>query len=168
MGITTYSNLNCTLAWSQVDQQTLTKINDSGRVASDITFTDGSGSGAVNAVWHYSGVLPSGGSVTFDFQALSRTIFEETASIGFSKIRAIIIKNKSETAGEHITVAATGTTPFIDLFSGTGAYVIHPTAALPAANPLHGWTITSSNRKLSIADSSGQGVAYEIAVVGVL
>ncbi len=167
MGVTTTGNLNATISFVQLDTQNLSRISDVGSVSVDVSLPDGTGEQEINAIYHLSGVLPSGGSYTIDLLNLPREIFEEEVSVSFTKVRGIIIKNKSEVAGHNISVAATGVNSFTDLFNGgSGNFPVFPKYAFNQAKPLDGWTISNSNRYLAILDTSGHGTAYDLCIVG--
>jgi hypothetical protein len=167
LGVTTTGNFNATISFVQLDSQNLSRISDVGSVSADISLPDGTGNQQINTIYHLSGVLPSGGSFTLDLLDLSRDIFQETVSVLFTKVKGIIIKNTSTTVGHNITVAATGLNSLTDLFNGgSGNFPVFPLGAFVQSKAIDGWSISPSNRYLSIIDSGGFGTGYEIAIVG--
>ena len=169
MAVITTANFSNLLSWAVIDTNTHSRVVDIGEVSSDVSFVNYTGSipVSINSIWYESGILSSGGSHKVDLLAMSRDVFGEPVAISMSKIHAVIIKNASQVIGEDFSVAATGSTPFNDIFGG-GNYIVpvYPASALGFNNPLSGWDVDGTNNELFLVDG-GQGCSYEIAVIGI-
>ena len=146
-----------------------------------LTFSHGNATGQINYGAQYTGVLPSGGSVVFDFTAFPTEDFSLVGSANFSSgIKSIIIANTwkgPNNAGfpsgflssglASLCIAATGLNGFSGLFNGESGNV--------KVGPYGSWAITnfagilpsSNNKEITLIDCDGSGVSYELTFVGV-
>ncbi len=89
------------------------------------------------------------------------------ASFSFAKVRSILIRNRSTTSGQTITLgyATTTTNAWTSLF--TGQIVIQPSTATNQGlfvmlSPNDGWAVSSTNKLLSLVGSTTIQATIEI------
>jgi hypothetical protein len=168
MSIRTTGNLFAEITWTQIEEASLTKISDIGQVTQDSTLTNGTGNSQADAIWHDVRTLPQGSSESFNLTSLTRILFEQEGSMSFVNVKGIIVKNRSEEAGENLAVLATGSTPFDEPFNGgSGNMPVYPLCSLPLLNYIDGWLVDTNNKSISIVNNGSTGIVYEIAVIGV-
>lgn len=168
--VKTTANFSAFLSWSQLDTNNFSKAYDSGLVGSNIALINETGVNtdfAVNAPWHTDDVLSSGGTKIIDLMALPRDIFGETVTITMSKVRGLIVKNKSTISGETFTVSVTGSQGFSDLFGGNPYSIpVHPGSSVVFCNAIDGWDIDNTNNLIFLNDG-GAGCDYSVALIGI-
>lgn len=146
---------------------------------SDLTFTNGDGTGQINMGSAISGNLPSGGVTSYDFTSFPKAVFGSSINLDFSSgIKGItVVNNYNIPTGSggipmavadlpYINVNATGSNAFTELFNGESGNI--------KINPQGSWTFvdfvgrfpTASNKLVHLVDS-GSGVPYEITIIGV-
>lgn len=168
MATKTTANFATILSWSQIDTNTFSRVCDLGEVSTDLAFMNYTGSipSSIDSVWYETGVLPSGGSVKIDLQALSRVVFGETVTISLNRVMGLIVKNVNQTDGDVFSISTTGSNPFSDIFAGEEYTVpIYPAASLGFTKPTSGWAVTGANNEIFL-DDGGQGCSYEIGIIG--
>lgn len=167
MSLQTTATVQASIAWTQLDTQTLSRISDIGSVGMDNAITNGSGNEQVNMLWHDVITIPSGSTVTINCQSLIRNIFKQDVTVGFERVRAISIKNQEEDAGAYVLVHATGVDGLTGIFGGsTGRGICHPKCSIIFPNIIEGWAISATHRTLSIQDAANSGCSIEIAIIG--
>ena len=115
-----------------------------------------------------SGVLPSGGDQFFDFTALEKNVLNLNANVNFSRIKGIIVENRSTTLGYDINIHATGANAFDEIFNGeSGNVLVKPYGSYIYTDAINGAVVDSSNRHLTLNDVSGSGANWTLVVVGV-
>ena len=110
--------------------------------------------------------MPSGGSEVLDLFTLVRSLFGGTLDVSFSGgyINAITIENLSG-SGE-MRIGGSGASPFDEPFGGATGIPIPPNSAIGFSNVLLGWLVDSTKRHIQILDAGGNGLSYEIGIIG--
>lgn len=166
MAITSTTTFLNSLSYSFTQTDTGTARSESETVFASCPYTYGSGNFEVNLATVVTGVLPSGGSVTIDLTAVSKTYLGLTTSVGFSGIKGIIISNKSANSGWNMSVAATGSNPMTDIFNGgSGNLMIYPYSSFSFNNP-YGIRTSSTKKNITIRDVAGSGAYYSVGIIG--
>ena len=130
------------------------------------SFTYGTGDNQVTNGVSITGVLPSGGTVEFDLQAISQATFNATQNISFSGVKHFSVYNDSTTEGYDFTITATGTNAFTNIFNGgSGNLIVKPYSSF-SYNDVHTGTVVSSTNKSFELNDQGSGVNYKIMVLG--
>ena len=164
--------LSITATYNNKSSFTLTETNagesaslmDSKNLSSSYTY--GSGDNQVTNGVSITGVLPSGGTVEFDLQAISQTTFGSSQNINFSGVKHFSVYNDSTTEGYDFTVTATGTNAFTNIFNGgSGNLVVKPYSSFSYNDVYTGTVVTGSNKAFELNDQ-GSGVNYKILVLG--
>jgi hypothetical protein len=125
-----------------------------------ITFVDGAGASAMNAVYARERTL-SGAAEDLDLAGGLTDQYGGT--ITFVRVKSIYIKN---TGNANIVVGGDGSSPWATLLNSTGTLTLPPGAFFSAGTQdATGWTVTaSSGDLLQVAGTSGQ--TYEIIIGG--
>ena len=170
MSKTVSSSINVTVSYTQTQTQGSRSLTDTGSLVNTINFTNGSGSGQANDLYHTTGVLASGGRHVFDFAALNTSLFNYDATISFSggSVKVLAIENLSTGVAADIRIATTGSNALTSIFNGgSGNIPIKPAGSYVYTNKYSGIPITSSQRYLYLDDTGGLGASFEILVIGV-
>jgi len=167
MTITTTSIISNNITFTMIDSGSNSQT-ETASLNNAQTLTSGSGSLQANYGVIKSGTLPSGGKEYLDFRALNKTIFNADTTIQFSKIKSIVIENRSTDYNNDITVAASGANALTELFNGgSGNVQVKPYAVYQYSDPISGVTVDATNKDLRIDDVDGSGVNWRLIVVGV-
>jgi hypothetical protein len=159
-------DLDFTLRAVWKDTQDLGTIMDSPVLNLDDTLADGVGLDLADILWHDERTLAAT-SETLDLSALTRTVFGDSATVAFVKVKGFIIKNKATTAGFNLTVgnaASNGWTGWTN--PATATVAIGPNAWRGFWEPsLAGVAVSGTNKNVKI-DAGATSVTYRIFVIG--
>jgi hypothetical protein len=147
-------------------QKSLT-LSDAQNQANLYTYeASGSGAFTVSNVAGLTGLLESGLSTQIDLQSVNQQTIGSTQSISFTGIKHISIYNTSTTEGYDLSVQATGTNAFTNLFNGgSGNLLVKPYANFSYVDPYVGLEVSSSQRYLYLNDI-GSGTTYKVIIFG--
>lgn len=119
---------------------------------------DGTGSGKAQAHWHDRRTLAESASEDLDLSALPGP----HGTVSFTKLKVIIVRVATETAGAEISVGPASATPFAEVSAALG-----PNGILPVGNPVDGWAVTANtNDLLKVANTGTGSVTYDIVLIG--
>lgn len=167
MSITTTSIISSDISFTMIDSGSNSQT-ETATLNYSQTLENGSGSLQANYGVITSGTLPSGGKEYLDFRSLTKTVFNADTTIQFSKIKSIVIENRSTAYANDITVAASGANALTELFNGgSGNVRVKPYAVYQYSDPISGVTVDATNKDLRIDDVDGSGVNWRLIVVGV-
>ena len=131
-----------------------------------IDLANGTGADQANQVWTDTRTLTSGSTETLDLNAsLTNAIGE---SVTFTKIKAILIRNKACTT--TLSVGAAATNQFVAIFgSATDLVKILPGGVFLITSPdsTGAAVAAGSTDNLKIANSAGASCDYDIVIIGV-
>lgn len=167
MAATLTTNMTARLTWNFKEALDLSNVIDSSYVEYNVDMATGTGASTADKVWHDSRTLTTGTADNLDVNALTNSIYGNTVTSIFVKLRALIIVNTATTSGYDLTVG-NGTNPWIGPF-GSGAHTIAVPAngVLLLTNPVAGWTITNATGDvLKINNGSAGSITYKIALIG--
>ena len=140
-------------------------ITDTGKINYSENFTTGTGAGQTEEFWHDVRILTSGGVEQFDLTSLTQTILGGSVTKTFSKIKTLVVENKSDDA--DIGISMTGSNTWGEpLAYPTGIIKIHKNSPFIIASYRDGWTVDATNKVFQIHDLDGSGVTYHIATIG--
>ena len=148
---------------------------------SKITFSDGTGTGAVNMGAELTGTLPSGGSIDFNITSFEKSSYGVAGTVDFSSgVKAITVVNTysgglsgwpasgySPSDMPRLTLSATGVSGYSGLFNAdSGNLALRPYSTF-AFSDYVGIPVVGDQKVLTLTDLDGSGCSYEITVVGV-
>ena len=127
---------------------------------------DGNGSNQAEAVWHEeAATLADAASTTLDLTDLTRTVLDDTHTVTFLTVKALLIVNHDTSDGE-LLVGNAASDEWSEPFGADGDQArVPPDSPLLLANRPSGWNVDASNKNLKLAASSG-AVDYSIAIIG--
>ena len=140
-------------------------------IAGSLGWLNGTGSGAADRVYAFSGTLAST-TATIDLLGSLTDIYG--AALSFVEVRAIIIRNTSESAAKVVKLGGGSNPAFAGLFGATGDILLIP-AAGPTGLPFvwsagydgGGLVPVAGTGDILTLDSGAQTVTYEGIIVGV-
>lgn len=143
-------------------------FDDQGQFIFSKNFSDGSGAlGEVNQKWHNKWTLSSGEDTTLDLTSLSTTLFSTSITQSFTGIKDFLLLNNSTGVNYKVSVAATGSNGFTNLFNGeSGNLVIYPNSVMHYTAWTSGWNVTADNKELTVRDIGGQGAEVSMFLAG--
>ena len=135
------------------------------------------GSSEANLSVKQTGVLDSGSSVNIDLTSVEKQVFNAGSSCGgvgagsvaaqFSGVRFIGVVNDSTASGYDISITATGSNPFTDLFNGgSGNLLIKPSSFFAYNDPYGSLRTSTSSKNIQINDVGGSGANYTAIILG--
>lgn len=148
------------------DAQDFGNIVDSPTLNLDDTLADGIGLDQADIIWHDERTVTAAAE-TLDLTALTRTVFGDTATLNFVKVKGLVIKNKSTTAGENLTVGNAATNGWTGWTNpATATIAIGPNAWQGFWEPnLAGRAVSGTNKSLKI-DPGAATIVYRIFILG--
>lgn len=167
MATTLTTNLSARITWNFKESLDLSNVIDSSYLDYSLDMATGTGASLADKVWHDSRSLTTGTADNLDVNALTNSIYGNTVTSIFVKIRAILIVNLATTSGYDLTIG-NGTNPWIGPF-GAAAHTVtcHANGIWYMTNPVAGWTITNGTGDiLKINNGSAGTIAYKIALIG--
>lgn len=182
MALTLSSTLVTSLSWVQTDtQDNNARISDNGSLVvggvNGTGFSAGTGYGQVNTLFHDIRTIMSGsGSEQLNLSSLPRSLFGGSYDVSFSggTIKGLVIKNNSAGTGvsgvltnRDLIINGTGANGWSVPFGGATGIRIKPEAPFLLINK-EGWTVDASNTMINVQDSVGDGITYEVAIIGVV
>ena len=164
LSITATYNNKSSFSLTETNAGESASLSDSKNLSA--SFTYGTGDNQVTNGVSITGVLPSGGTVEFDLQAISQTTFNATQNISFSGVKHFSVYNDSTTEGYDFTITATGTNAFTNIFNGgSGNLMVKPYSSFSYNDVYTGTVVSSTNKSFELNDQ-GSGVNYKIMVLG--
>jgi hypothetical protein len=150
--------------FTETQSGTIRSENES--ITANRAYTYGTGNFEIDAAVKNTGVIPSGGSVVLDLNAMTNESFGITSTIAFSGIKTVTVYNTSTVQNRDINIRATGSNAFTNLFNGgSGNLLIKPYSSFTYNDP-YKLTVSSTQKNISLFDVSGSGATYEICVLG--
>jgi hypothetical protein len=159
------------LHWLFQESLDLATVTDTARLEYARSLGDGVSLDQADKLWHDQRTLASGASENLDLTALTNSVFGSTVTIGFVRVKALMIVNLATTANEDLAVGGAGSganawhAPFKN--DADARVVVAADSMLLWINKKHGWTvINNSSDILKIANDGLASVTYRIAIVG--
>ncbi len=114
-----------------------------------------------------TGVLDSGSYVNIDLTSIEKDSFNVDGVADFSGVRFIGVINDSTASGYDISITATGSNPFTDLFNGgSGNLLIKPSSFFAYNDPYGSLRTSTSSKNIQINDVGGSGANYTAIILG--
>jgi len=167
MTTTLQSSIAAQLGWTWTDQVGSSAIIDSNRFQFRKQLADGVDADEADAVWHVEDEpLAPGASVTFDLDALEQACFGDTITIPLSKVKALLVVNKS--ASGYLLVGAAAEDEWHAPFGAAGNTVkVMPDSPLLLVHSRDGWNVEPGSTALKIAAIGAESV-FDVAILGTL
>lgn len=134
-------------------------------VEPSIVLDNGTGANQADQVWHDTRTLTSGANETLDLNGV--LVNAIGASVTFTKIKVIFIRNKGTTA---LTVGGAATNTFASPFGAAAHTVkVQPGGMLLLVAPdVNGFAVVAGTGDLlQIANAAGASCDYDIVLIGV-
>ena len=157
--------------WSFQNPLALGTVSDVSKLAYTASLSDGTDANEVDKLWHDQRILSPTAYEDLDLTSLTNTVFGNTITISFAKVKLVLIINTSTTSGDDLLVGGAGSAnnawsaPFnADQDAKIG---LPADSTLLLMNKPTGWTVTNSaSDKLRIHNPTGNSITYKIALVG--
>ena len=157
------------LGWTWDDRVGASLITDSNRLDFDKSLAEGPGVDQADAVWHVEEqALAAGQSTTLELDALEQSRFGDTILVSLSRVKAILIVNRSTDSGRYLLVGGAPVDEWHAPFGAPGDTVkVMPDSPLLLANGREGWEVALGNTALKLAAVGGH-IGYDVAILGTL
>jgi hypothetical protein len=166
--VTTTATIKADVVFSQQQTYGFSASNLMLQGSTDYSVSLVSGSGIevreIDSIFNIGGLsIASGATGVYDLRSLSQSSFGTSYSVPLSGLKGLIIRNHATGVNEMLTLKATGTNAFTNLFhGGTGGPVgvkIPPGGAYFYSDPFWGTPVTASNSVLNLINvGSGSGI----------
>ena len=163
------SRIHAAVAWTWHDRLGDSPIIFSDRLQFVKDLADGSGDNQADAVWYVKNqTVLAGESITYDLDLLEQTMFGDTITVPFARIKGLLIVNKNSSGDGYLLIGGAATNEWDEPFGASGdTLAVMPASPLLLANVRDGWDVTSASRSLKIA-AVGNDVTFDISAVGTL
>jgi hypothetical protein len=164
-------DLKASLHWLYQEGLDLSTVSDAARFEYAKTLVDGTSTDQADRLWHDQRTLSTGASENLDLTALASSLFGNSLTFSFVRVKALLIVNLATAANEDLAVggAGSGANAWSAPFKGSAdAKIAVPAdSALLWVNKKNGWLVVdSSSDTLKIANDGSGSVSYRIAIVG--
>lgn len=153
---------SASLSWSFTDAPVIGTLSESASISTSCTIVNGAGEGRANVAWRDRVTIANGQTYAVDLTSLGATAFGYGGRIVMTKLKEMRVTVNTTTAGRYVLVGVIGpgdTTGYSAKVNRGGDYAV--------ADYLDGWTITSGNKTVYIANPSDGSVEIDIAFIGV-
>lgn len=159
------TKLTIKLACDYVDTLDLSTVTDDLDVDWSDSLADGTGKDQADELWHDSRTV-TGASEDLDLAGSLTNGLGDVVT--FVKIKTIMIKNTSTTAGENLSVGGAAANQLINwVGDASDKIVIGPDGLFILHNPAAaGYAVTAATGDLLKIDSGAATITYEIVLIG--
>jgi len=181
--VTTTATIKADIVFTQQQTYGFSASNLVLQGSTDYSVSVSSGSGAevreIDSIFNIGGsTVPSGATGVYDLSSLAQSSFGASYSMTLTGLKALIIRNHATGVNEMLTLKATGTNAFTNLFhGGSGGPVgvkIPPGGAYFYSDPFWGTPVTASNSVLNLInvgsglgdENYNTGIAVSIIIAG--
>jgi len=163
--------INFETSWSQKsteDSNSDNTILDSGKIKYQQEYPSGVPASGIDLIFHESASIVSGSSVSYDLQNLTGTIFDNSFTKTFSKIKSITLNNTADVSGDidfDVSSASGFGLPFGNPATGIN---IAPNSVLYIGTKVNSanYVVDSSNKQILLTDVNSTAPSYEIVILG--
>jgi len=169
MAITSTNTVSSDIAVSITETNGNTTKTEIDSLGYSLSFTQGTGVGEVNGQAKVTGIVPSGGTLVIDFEAISKDQFGAPYTLDFDQIKGFVFYNEGTQSTDTFSVRATGSNALTGIFNGgTGDFVVKPYGTFTYSDYYGDLTSSSTHRNLHFVNNSDltDGLAYSYIVVG--
>ncbi len=163
------SRIHAELAWTWRDTLGDSPIVFSNRLQFAKDLADGWGDNQADAVWYANDqTLSAGESLTYDLDMLEQTMFGDTITVPFARIKGLLVVNKNAGGNGYLLIGGAAADEWNEPFGASGDTLrLMSASPLLLANARSGWDVTSVSRSLKVA-AVGEDVTFDISAVGTL
>lgn len=166
MALTASVSISNDITFTLTKQGTNTQ-SEVGKLNYSRSLTNGTGSLQGNFGLISSGSLSSGTKQYFNLTGLTKESFGNNQTVGFDRIKGILIENNHTGYGQDLNVYATGATAFTAPWRGSSGNVpVKPYAVWQYADPISGAVVDASNKQLTLENIGTTGINWTLIVVG--
>ena len=173
MSVTTTATIKADIIFDQQQSFSQSTSNLVLQGSTDYTVSLSSGSGAevreIDSIYNLGGsIISSGGTATYDLKSLEQPSFGTNYTISLTGLKGLIIRNHNTGITETLSLKATGTNAFTNLFNGGSGNVNIPAGgSYFYSDPFYGTAVTDSNKVLTLTSTgSGTGVLVSVIIAG--
>lgn len=148
--------------FARVKTQAVGTVINEDRTQATYNLAAGTGPGQADLAYAATRTIPANSADEFDLRDLEQTALGATVPFRFRRVRIVRLVNESTTAGRRLFVGADPGSPTTRYAAEVG-----PGSEWTAVNQIDGWTVTSSNSIVRVANPNAASVAYDLYVVGV-
>lgn len=161
-------NLKASVDWLFKESLDLSYVSDASSLVYAAAMADGTAVDTADKIWHDQlASIAAAATASLDLTALTNSMFGNTVTINFAKVKAILIVNLSTTTGEKLQIDTTVANGFTSITGGaTGKIEIGPDSACLIANKKDGWATSGANKVLAIKNVGATAQTPKIVVVG--
>ena len=174
MSVTTTATIKADIVFDQQQSFSQSTSNLVLQGSTDYTVSLSSGSGAevreIDAIYNLGGsIISSGGTATYDLKSLEQPSFGTNYTISLTGLKGLVIRNHNTGITETLSLKATGTNAFTNLFNGGSGNINIPAGgAYFYSDPFYGTAVTNSNKVLTLTSTgSGTGVLVSVIIAGI-
>lgn len=153
---------NNRLTFSIADSQLVGSVTGDVEVRTTHAVANGTGTGQANVAWATRVTLPAGQVYSLDLTDLAASAFGYVGKINVAKLKDLLVVNVETAANRFLlygVISPADTTGYAARINRGGSY--------RWTDYQDGITVTSGNKMLYIANTSGGSVAFDIAIAGV-
>jgi hypothetical protein len=163
------SRIHAELAWTWQDRLGDSPIIFSNRLQCAKDLADGFGDNQADAVWYAKDqTIMAGQSTTYDLDMLEQTMFGDTITIPFVRIKGLLIVNQNTVGNGYLLIGGAASNEWNKPFGASGdTLAVMPASPLLLANVRDGWDVTFAARSLKVAAVGGD-VTFDISAIGTL
>lgn len=165
MGLSGSITLGTSLAYTPSTIPDLSSPTDRLALAVELAFTDGTGAGQANRLWHDKRTVNASTNDDIDLAGVLADVYGTTITL--ARVKALIIQHVSGT--NALTIGGAPTNPWISWLLATGdGVILRPSGLLVlATNEATGYTVTGGSADvLRVANGAGNPVDYKITILG--
>lgn len=122
----------------------------------DQTWIAGTAANCAQKHYHDALTIAAGGSTTIDLSSVES---------GFTKVRRIVLRLRSPSAGVKIVVGNAASNPFAPWLS-TVTVTEDVAGVLYRRSEVDGWSVSGSAKNIKIANPGGSQVIVDVSIVG--
>lgn len=127
-------------------------------------YEGGTGANKVGAV--FAGRFSSAVAVTHDLRGTLVSVTDPSQVVNFPIVTGLIIRNRSTTSGQYLTVGA-GSNPWITWLGASGDAVrVGPGGLLVLVSPVDGYATTEDTGDVLTVTPATGTISYDIAILG--
>lgn len=168
MSDTLTSEIKASIGWLFQDALDLSTVADSSQLSYHQTLVDGTNENETDKIWHVVRTLAAGVHEDLTLSALATLLFGSIDAITLAKVKAILLVNTANTAGENLTIGGATSNEWLGPFGAPGDKLSVPAdSCLLLVNKKTGWAVTSGSAdRLRITNSGNGTITYKIAILG--
>lgn len=161
--------LKVSASWINRESLDLASFSDQGEISYSKDIASGTGVDQCDRSWSDTRTLGSSSNDDLDLTALTSSVFGDSITTNFAKVKEIVIVVLSTTTGDKLKLDSSVTNAYLGPFdsSTTSKLVIGPDSPCVLSNKKDGFGATSgTNKVLRINNPGATSVQYQIFISG--